>query len=67
VSLRRSLTFIALTVPGLAMSEPPGSADADTLAAMSFEDLMQARIETVVGASKYEQKVTRAPSSVNAR
>jgi outer membrane receptor for ferrienterochelin and colicins len=36
----------------------------DDLASRSFEELMQMRIETVYGASKFEQKVTRAPASV---
>ena len=38
---------------------PPKPAD------MSLEQLLDARVERVYGASKYEQKVTQAPSSVS--
>ena len=51
----------ALLGSALASASPP---DADKLASMSLEDLMHMRIESVYGASKYEQKVTRAPASV---
>ena len=42
--------------------------NADSLAAlksMSLEDLTGIQVETVVGASKHEQKTTEAPSSVS--
>jgi outer membrane receptor for ferrienterochelin and colicins len=48
-------------VPTLADSQEP---PAESLGTMSLEQLMQMRVETVYGASKYEQKVTRAPASV---
>jgi iron complex outermembrane receptor protein len=48
-------------VPALADSQEP---PAEALGTMSLEQLMQMRVETVYGASKYEQKVTRAPASV---
>lgn len=35
------------------------------LADLSLEELMEVRIEKVVGASRYDQKVTRAPASVS--
>jgi iron complex outermembrane receptor protein len=59
----RCLGFVASALLGGALA---GAAqpDADQLASMSLEDLMRMRIESVYGASKYEQKVTRAPASV---
>ncbi len=48
-------------VPSLADARGP---DTEALGTMSLEELMQMRIDTVYGASKYEQKVTRAPASV---
>jgi iron complex outermembrane receptor protein len=48
-------------VPALAEAHEP---DTEALGAMSLEQLMQMRVDTVYGASKYEQKVTRAPASV---
>jgi iron complex outermembrane receptor protein len=36
----------------------------EDFASISLEELMAVRIETVYGASKYAQKVTRAPASV---
>ena len=41
------------------------SADADDLAALSLEQLMQMNVHSVFGASKYEQRVTQAPSSIS--
>jgi outer membrane receptor for ferrienterochelin and colicins len=38
--------------------------DAQALAGLTLDQLMQMRIDTVYGASKYEQKVTQAPASV---
>ncbi|RJQ14697.1 MAG: TonB-dependent receptor [Nitrospiraceae bacterium] len=43
------------TLPG-----PPSD-----LTKLSLEELMEMRVETVYGASKYEQKLTEAPSSVS--
>jgi iron complex outermembrane receptor protein len=54
----------ALAAPVFAATQEPPELSPDNVASMSFEDLMRVRIETVYGASKYEQKVTRAPSSV---
>ncbi len=39
-------------------------ADNPNLADLSIEELMQVRVDSVYGASKHEQKVTQAPSSV---
>jgi outer membrane receptor protein involved in Fe transport len=44
-------------------SAPPGPS-ASGLADLSLEQLMEIPVETVLGASKYEQKITRAPASV---
>jgi iron complex outermembrane receptor protein len=55
----RTLAFcIALTFAAAARADAPELAD------MSLEELMQVRVESVYGASKHEQKVTQAPSSV---
>jgi outer membrane receptor protein involved in Fe transport len=66
VSPARRWLIVAIAVsfralPTLADSREP---DAEALGALSLEQLMQMRVETVYGASKYEQKVTRAPASV---
>jgi iron complex outermembrane receptor protein len=62
----RYLTLaIAFSVPVTAASlATAAQPDAQALGAMSLDQLMQMRIDTVYGASKYEQKVTRAPASV---
>jgi outer membrane receptor for ferrienterochelin and colicins len=55
---------VALACPALqAIAAEPTPAP-EALAELSLEDLMQVRIATVYGASRYEQKVTRAPASV---
>jgi outer membrane receptor for ferrienterochelin and colicins len=41
------------------------SADPGDLAALSLEQLMDMNVHSVFGASKYEQRVTRAPSSIS--
>jgi outer membrane receptor for ferrienterochelin and colicins len=67
VSFLRSWRWsVALTAaaPVLSWSQTPGASGEDPLVSMSLERLMQMRIETVYGASKYEQKVTQAPASV---
>jgi outer membrane receptor for ferrienterochelin and colicins len=69
VSILRSLSgsfalALALAASTCASSAEPGDPKPDALGVMSLEELMQMRIETVYGASKYEQKTTRAPSSV---
>jgi outer membrane receptor for ferrienterochelin and colicins len=57
---------IALALCSTAHAAEPGAEGQEPgdLASRSFEELMQMRIETVYGASKFEQKVTRAPASV---
>lgn len=60
-SSRTLFVCIALTLAAAARAE---AADAPELADMNLEELMQVRVESVYGASKHEQKVTQAPSSV---
>lgn len=48
----------------LASSAPAGAQQPTQLAELSLEDLMNVKVETVVGASKYRQRVTDAPASV---
>ena len=56
--------LLAAPVKGERAPPPQPSGDAGALADMSLEDLMNLRIESVVSASRYEQKVTQAPASV---
>lgn len=58
----RSRTLAACVA--LALAAAADAADGPELADMSLEDLMEVRVESVYGASKHEQKVTQAPSSV---
>lgn len=51
----------AALAAGAAAPAPPKPA---SLADLSLEQLMDIPVETVVSASKYEQKITRAPASV---
>jgi outer membrane receptor for ferrienterochelin and colicins len=48
----------------VAGAERPATPPAADLAELSLEQLMEIRIEKVFSASKYEQKVTRAPAAV---
>jgi outer membrane receptor for ferrienterochelin and colicins len=50
--------LLLLLLPGIACAATP-------LTELGLEELMEMPIETVRGASKYEQHVTRAPSSVS--
>lgn len=66
------ISAILLTMAMLSSGPQPGIAgDTRTesppvdLTEMSLENLMEIKIATVYGASKYEQKVTEAPSSVS--
>jgi iron complex outermembrane receptor protein len=58
-----ALLYLGLLVPAHAMGGPPPG-DPGNLADLSLEDLMNVRVEQVVSASRYEQKVTQAPASV---
>src|SRR5437764_10344054 len=57
------LLCLSLVPPAGAAGGPPAS-DPGDLGDMSLEDLMNLRVQRVVSASKYEQKVTQAPASV---
>lgn len=52
---------VALAVAWPAAAQPP----ARPLADLSIDELLDLEVESVVGASKYEQKVTRAPAVVS--
>jgi outer membrane receptor for ferrienterochelin and colicins len=59
----RTLFFcISLTLAAAANADDVGGSP--NLADLSLEELMEFRVDSVYGASKHEQKVTQAPSSV---
>ena len=64
--MNRSGLLLAL-LPGIASAAAAGPAAGGQtrLTELGLEELMEIPIETVRGASKYEQHVTRAPSSVS--
>lgn len=57
------LVFLCFTAPPLfaATDRPPPS----DITELNLEELMEIKIEKVFGASKFEQKVTEAPSSIS--
>jgi outer membrane receptor for ferrienterochelin and colicins len=65
--------WAATALPGWAATASPEAAEAapadgaavQDLANLSLEQLMAVEVPTVVGASKYQQKVTEAPASVS--
>jgi outer membrane receptor for ferrienterochelin and colicins len=56
------LACISLTLAAAVQADEAD--DGQNLADLSLEELMQVRVDSVYGASKHEQKVTQAPSSV---
>ncbi|MDY6948825.1 MAG: TonB-dependent receptor [Pseudomonadota bacterium] len=52
-------------VVAVSMHGAVASADGSDLAALSLEQLMDMNVHSVYGASKYEQRVTQAPSSIS--
>lgn len=56
------IACVSLTLAAFARAEQTPAAQG--LADLSIEELMQVRVDSVYGASKHEQKVTQAPSSV---
>jgi outer membrane receptor for ferrienterochelin and colicins len=58
------LSLLVLVPSMLQAQTPPGPPEPPKLAEQSLEDLMTIRVDTVAGASKREQLVTEAPSSV---
>ena len=59
---RALFVCISLTLAAAAYADDAG--DGQNLADLSLEELMEFRVDSVYGASKHEQKVTQAPSSV---
>lgn len=64
-ALRLRHLFCLLCLLTLSARADNGTNQAQDLTALSLEQLMQIEVATVVGASKFEQKVTEAPSSVS--
>ena len=57
--------FLALPPAGaLAQVSPDGKDSQKDLTKLSIEELMDIKIDTVFGASKFQQKVTEAPASI---
>ena len=59
-----SLALASLSVTAWAAGVG-GTNDLAALKSLSLEDLAAVQVDTVVGASKHEQKVTEAPSTVS--
>ena len=59
------LFALALAAAGPALAEDAGTTAAEDLADLSLDTLLHVEVGTVQSASKYEQKTTRAPSSVS--
>jgi len=57
------VAFLFVLSPAEAAATPPASAEGN-LGDLSIEQLMEIPVETVFSASKYDQKITRAPASV---
>src|SRR3954447_26990140 len=60
----RSCVLVLGVAVALAATAQAQDADERNLADLTIEELMQVRVDSVYGASKHEQKVTQAPSSV---
>jgi outer membrane receptor for ferrienterochelin and colicins len=58
------LFLLNVLLPSLSQAQT-ASADGKDLADLSLTELMDIPVDTVYGASKYEQKVTEAPSSIS--
>ncbi|HEY0681375.1 MAG TPA: TonB-dependent receptor [Steroidobacter sp.] len=59
-------TFVrACVLTALAVGPVVAAADGGDLATLSLEQLMEMNVHSVYGASKYEQRVTQAPSSIS--
>jgi iron complex outermembrane receptor protein len=59
-----SAAIVALLSTAFSAGGTEDSPDLTTLKSLSIEEIMQVKIPTVYGASKHEQKITEAPSSV---
>jgi iron complex outermembrane receptor protein len=63
--LAQGLGFVALMIsPFTSFAQEDSNKTPADLTAMKIEDLMNVEVDTVYGASKFEQKVTSAPSYV---
>lgn len=62
--LLTAILLLYIEIAGIE-SLPAATEDQPDLTELSIEELMQVKVETVYGASKYLQKVTEAPSSVS--
>ncbi len=62
--LRMTLVGLMVTSAAMWADTPPASATPPSLADLPLEQLMQVPVEFITGASKYEQRIRRAPSSV---
>lgn len=60
----RWLVLAAAIAAAMASAAEPQSAPSSDLGDMSMEELMSLEVERVYGVSRYEQKVSRVPSSV---
>ena len=65
VTMCCGLLLALLSGTGLAGTGDDAAGSTKDLTALSPEELMKIEVLTVIGASKYEQKVTEAPSSVS--
>ena len=59
------VAILALTLFSLTAWAGDNTNNLAALKALSLEDLASVQVDTVVGASKHEQKVTEAPSAVS--
>jgi outer membrane receptor for ferrienterochelin and colicins len=59
------LTAIGMGASAAAQVEQPEAERAQNLGDLSLDELMGLKVDVVYGASRYEQKVTRAPSSIS--
>ncbi len=59
------LIILLLALQSVAAEPPPAASLTDQLKELSVEELLELKVATVYGASKHEQKVTEAPSSVS--
>ncbi|MGH8175424.1 MAG: hypothetical protein ACREV5_04075, partial [Steroidobacter sp.] len=64
-ALRAMVFFACASLPLCAWSADPARRESAALTDLGLEQLMEMQVELVYGASRYEQKVTRAPSSVS--
>jgi outer membrane cobalamin receptor len=59
-----SIALSALAIPAPALAQVTGAGQGGDTSTMPLEQLMAAKVQTVVGASRYQQHVKDAPASV---